>query len=403
MSSAEFMITVGSILLLGLLTATVGERTRLPRVTLLLVLGLLIGDSGLRLIPAVFTDNFELIANMTLVMVGFLLGGKLTAETLQASRRQILWVSIAAAIAPALLVGAGLLATGHGLALAVILGSIAAATAPAAILDVVLENAPDSRYGDLLLAIVAVDDVWGLLLFSIGLALVATAQSPDAGVIALLPALEEVFGAVALGLALGFPAAALTGRIKPGQPMLTEALGLVFLCGGLALWLEVSFLIAPMVMGAVIANFARHHEYPFHAIEGVEWPFMAILFVLAGATLQLSMVASLGLVGGIYLLGRLAGKVLGGYAGAMGAGMPGPARRWIGLTLLPHAGVPIGMALIAANIFPEHAQILLPVVIAASVIFELIGPLGTRLGLARIAAATGETGPRPPDQRADMP
>jgi Kef-type K+ transport system membrane component KefB len=389
MNSAEILVTLGAILLLGLLTSTLGQRTALPRVTLLLILGLIIGESGLQLVPEVFTSNFELIASMTLVMVGFLLGGKLTAAAFNVSRREILWISVLAAVMPALLVGAGLLATGHGIALAIMLGTIAAATAPAAILDVVMESAPDSRYGNLLLAIVAVDDVWGLILFSSGIAIVSSVQAADAGTVAWLQASREIFGAIALGLALGFPGAALTGRIKPGQPMLTEALGLVFLCGGLALWLEVSFLIAPMVMGTVIANFARHHEYPFHAIEGVEWPFMAILFVLAGATLQVDALASLGILGAIYVACRLAGKVLGGYLGGLLSGMSPSPRRWIGLSLLPHAGVPIGMALVAANAFPEHRQALLSVVIASSVVFELVGPLATRIGLGRMNAAGG--------------
>lgn len=97
-----------------------------------------------------------------------------------------------------------------------------------------------------------------------------------------------------LGVLLGFPAAYLTGRIRTGRPMLMEALGLVFLCGGIAIWLDVSFLIASIVMGAVVANFARHHEYPFHEIENIEWPFMTIFFVLAGASLELDMITQIG-------------------------------------------------------------------------------------------------------------
>ena len=97
--------------------------------------------------------------------------------------------------------------------------------------------------------------------------------------------------------------------------MLTEALGLVFTCGGIATLLGVSFLIAVMTMGAVITNLARHHEYPFHEIENIEWPFMVIFFMLAGASLEIGMLAELSLVGTVYLLARAGGKLLGAWVG----------------------------------------------------------------------------------------
>ena len=119
----------------------------------------------------------------------------------------------------------------------------------------------------------------------------------DADVLPLITVTKEIGGAIILGVLIGLPAAYLTGRIKSGQPMLIEALGIVFVCGGLAIMFDVSFLIASMVMGAVITNLARHHEYPFHAIEGIEWPFMVIFFVLAGASIELGAARDIGFIG----------------------------------------------------------------------------------------------------------
>lgn len=154
--------------------------------------------------------------------------------------------------------------------IAIVLGCIAAATAPTAIFDVIHESAYRGKFSKLLLSIVAIDDVWALLLFAIGISMVKsmnggfTAGATDAGF--LLQALHEIGGAMLLGIVIGVPAAYLSGRVKKGEPILSEALGIVFICGGLAIWLEVSFLICAMVVGAVIANTARHHKYPFHAI-----------------------------------------------------------------------------------------------------------------------------------------
>lgn len=173
--------------------------------------------------------------------------------------------------------------------------------------------------------------------------------------------------------------------------MLTEALGLVFTCGGAAVWLEVSFLITAISMGATIANLARHHEYPFHEIESIEWPFMAIFFMLAGASLQVDTVLGLGYVGLAYLFSRALGKVAGAWVGAQLSGASQEVKRWMGVALLPQAGVAIGMALLAANRFPEHAQLILSLVVATTVVFELVGPAFTRMALHRTNSTnTGE-------------
>jgi Kef-type K+ transport system membrane component KefB len=166
--------------------------------------------------------------------------------------------------------------------------------------------------------------------------------------------------------------------------MLVEALGLVFVCGGLALYLDVSFLIAVMVMGAVIANTAKHHDYPFHEIENVEWPFMLVFFVLAGASLEFASLQQLSYIGGIYLICRFVGKYSGAWLGAKISGVDLPTRNWIGLALMPMAGVEIGMALIAANKFPEFRQLLLTLVISSTVIYELIGPPLTRYAIKKV-------------------
>mgnify|MGYP001825688105 FL=1 len=309
--TAQILLTLGGMLLLGLATDVLGQRTFLPRVTLMLLFGMLIGPEVLDWIPKLITDRFELIASMALLMVGFLLGGRLTRDTLQHSGREIISISIAAVVGTASAVFLGLFMVGVPLEIAILLGCIASATAPAASVDIVLESGYKGRFADLLLAVVALDDAWALIVFSVGLALVAALSGVDGHASPLLMALKDLGGATILGLLIGLPAAYMTGRIRPGQPMLAEALGLVFVCGGLAVWLDVSFLIASMVMGAVVANLATHHEYPFHAIEDIEWPFMVIFFVLAGALLEFSTLGDIGLIWCVFVISRVAGKVLG--------------------------------------------------------------------------------------------
>jgi Kef-type K+ transport system membrane component KefB len=381
--SSQFLLALGGIFLVGLLLSTIAQRTFLPRATLLLLFGAAIGEDLLNLVPKLLVDRFGLIAEVTLLMVGFLLGGKLTRTSLRGHTRISFSISICAALLPALAVCLGMIAMGVATEIAILLGCFAAATAPTAILDVVQESGIKNRFSQLLLLIVVLDDVWALVLFGIGMAVVTSLNgvAGEAGFIGLV--VWELGGAVVLGLAIGVPAAYLTGRIKEGKPMLSEALGIVFLCGGVALWLNVSFLIAAIVMGAVIANLARHHDYPFHAIEGIQSLFVIIFFVLAGASLELGSLAAIGVIGGVYILCRALGKYVGAWIGGYLSKSGQDNQLWMGVALLPQAGVAIGMALVASNQFPEYRQIMLPIVIASTVVFEIIGPVFTRLAIQR--------------------
>jgi Kef-type K+ transport system membrane component KefB len=383
-TSSQFLLTIGGILLLGLLVSMLARRTFLPRVTLLLILGVVIGEAALDIIPQLFTDRFEIIADMTLLMVGFLLGGKLTKKSLQESTAEVLWISISAALFATIVVSLVLILIGVPMEVAIIFGCLAAATDPAAVLDVSDESEIKGKFKNLLLSIVALDDIWALALFGVGMAVVTSLADPSGETAFLLLITREIGGAIMLGCLIGIPAAYLTGRVKKGQPILTEALGIVFICGGLAIWFEVSYLIAAMVMGAVITNLARHHKHPFHAIEGIERLFMVIFFVLAGASLDLGALKSIGVIGVAYIISRIIGKYAGAMIGGHMSHTDSATKNWSGLALLPQAGVAIGMALVAANQFPEYRQLLLTIIISTTIFFEIIGPVFTRIAIKRL-------------------
>jgi Kef-type K+ transport system membrane component KefB len=141
-----------------------------------------------------------------------------------------------------------------------------------------------------------------------------------------------------------------------------------------------------MVMGMTVASLARHHDRPFHAVEGIEWPFMILFFVLAGASFQVDAL----IVAGIPVIVYIAARFVGIYMGVRFAGSlvqaPAAVRNWLGIALMPQAGVAIGMALLATQRFPETANIILTVVVSATVVLETVGPVLTRKA---IRAANG--------------
>ena len=384
--AARFLITLGSLMLLGLATDAVGRLTHLPRVTLLLAFGVCIGPEGFDLLPLNGAQWFALSAHAALVMVGFLLGERFGRATLREHGRHVIWISVTAVVVTAGGVALGLWAIGAPLGLALLLGAISTSTDPAATADVVAENEIQSSFSRILLGVVALDDAWGLIYFGFTLAVVGMLTGGSAPLNAVLEICREVGGALALGFALGLPLARLTGRIQAGEPTLLEALGVVFLCGGLALWLGVSPLLAAMALGATVANLARHHTRPFHAIEGIERPFLILFFVFAGAALRIDALQAIGWLGAGYILTRGLGRVAGGYLGGVLSSAPTPIRDWMGLALMPQAGVALGLALVASQRFPEWGDEILPLVIGTTVVFELLGPVCTDWALRRTSS-----------------
>lgn len=382
-NTGTILLILGAILFLGFATDELGRRTRLPRVTLLLVFGMLIGPSAADILPEISYQWLPLITEVALLMVGFLLGEKLSMAKLNSNGRYVFAISVCESLGTAIIVSVGLLLVGLPIGIAILLGAIAAASAPAATVDVIDQLQLRNKFVDTLEGIVAVDDAWGLLLFSFALVIIGLANADGESNHVLLSGLWEVGGSLLLGVLIGAPMAYLTGRIRSGSPTQIEALALVFICGGLAELLEVSFLLTAIVMGMTVANLAKHHDRPFHAIEGIERPFLILFFVLAGASLNLSSLWGIGLIGLVYISCRVTGKLVGCYLGGSAVHAPDNIKRWMGLALTPQAGVAMGMALIAAERFPEYKELILSIVIGTTVVFELLGPLASRWAIVR--------------------
>lgn len=381
---AADLIALGLLFLAGLAADQLGARSRLPRVTLLLFCGLMAGSAGFDLIPENLAAVYPIVSVIALSMVAFLLGGELSLRTLSAHGRAIVVISLMVVMVTQLTVSAGLALIGMPLAAALIVGALATATDPAATLDVIRQGQATGDFPRRLKGIVAIDDAWGVLLFALVAVLAGAVEGNGSGPGLLGGALVEIAGSVALGLAVGLPGAYLTGRLSGGEPLRIEALGLVFLTAGLSLWLDLSYLIAGMTAGAVIVNLAHHHKRAFREIEHFEWPFMIVFFILAGATLDLGALWAVGPLLMGYVALRVLGRVMGGWAGAKLAGTAQAERPWYGPALLPQAGVAIGMALIAGDLFPQFADMITALAIGATVVFELAGPLAAAYALRRV-------------------
>jgi Kef-type K+ transport system membrane component KefB len=142
-----------------------------------------------------------------------------------------------------------------------------------------------------------------------------------------------------------------------------------------------------MVMGIVVVNLAKHHSRPFNAIEGIEWPFLILFFILSGASLHVEAIASAGFFVVCYVVLRILGRFLGASTGALLSGADTKVRKYIWLGLMPQAGIALGLALYACQRFQELSEVIMPVIISGTIIFEFFGPVMTKIALK----TSGET------------
>ena len=377
----SILFVLGCFFLVGYVAHFIGKRTHIPRVTLLLLLGLAAGPSFFDIVPEDIRLWFPEVSQAALSVIGFELGEKFLGKSLKDTGKTILTISLIKVFGSAIIVFVVLLLLGTPLLLAILLAGIAPATAPAATADIIKEAGAKGELSRTTLRLVAIDDAWGVILFS-ALLVVAGSMNGDVNSGELLWAgLWEVLGALLLGVMLGFPMAWLTGRVSEGELTLVETLGFVFLCGGLASSLHLSFILACMSMGCVVSNVAHHHSRPFHAIEGVREPFLIIFFLLAGFHIDLNGFYALGSIGGAYILARTFGVVLSGFLGARLAGVSRLVRNHLGWCLLPQAGIALGLALLAAERHPEIGGQVLLIVVGTTVVFEIVGPIVTLAAL----------------------
>ena len=375
------LLIIGTVFLIGWIAHVVGARAHVPRVTLLLSVGVIAGPSVLDLVPQEFTQYFSTVSHLALAMIGFLLGESFVGRDILVKRRQILFISLGASLIPAITVLGFVWLVSSNLVLALVLAGIATATDPAATLDVIREFRARGPLSQILKGVVAVDDAWGVIIFSL-LLVVATAVSGNgSSMVDIAHGIWDVGGALLLGMAIGIPMSAIVGRYRPGEPTIVEAMGFVFICGGLALDLEISYLLACMMLGATIARKAKHVERPFHAIEKASDPFLVVFFILSGMSLDLPSQTTLGIIGVAYVVARCIGKILGASMFAYLAQSSPKIRRHLGRCLLPQAGVAIGMALLVGERFPEIGESVLTLAVATTVFFELTGPVLTRWSL----------------------
>jgi Kef-type K+ transport system membrane component KefB len=384
------ILSLGAILVLGFLASKFTSRIKVPSITAYLILGVLIGPYLLNLVPSSIIDSSGTISNIALALIAFTIGQNFSKETLSRIGRQVVWISVFESVGAWVFVTFGLLLFGVPFYISIVFGAIAAASAPAAIIMVVRELKAKGRFTDILMGIVAIDDAWGLIIFSLSLAVGKALYLHLSSSIlkVFMSALIEIGGAFILGGILALVLKGAARFIKNQTELLICTLGVIFLAAGFSILFGFSILLSCMFMSAFIVNTNNDSLKFFESIGTIDWPIYLLFFVLAGANLEIDLLSSLGGVGLGYLLIRVAGKFLGTYIGAVVTKVDKTLRGLLPLGLLPQAGVALGMALIAKDNFADAGSMIFTTIAATTIIYEIIGPIVVRFALNK----SGEIG-----------
>ncbi|MCK4993830.1 MAG: cation:proton antiporter [Candidatus Omnitrophica bacterium] len=379
----NFILGLGVILIFGLMSGKIAEKVKTPAITAYLILGILIGPYVLNILPMNIIKISGTISHIALSLIAFSIGQNFSRATFRNVGKQVLWISILEAVGAWLITVVALLCFKVPGYMALIFGAIAAASAPAAIIMVVREYKARGKFVDVLMGVVALDDAWGLIIFSISLAVAKAmyAHLSTSMVNVVFGALLEIAKSFLLGGVLGFMLSRVGRVLKNQTELLICTLGVIFVTTGLALHFHASVLLSCMFLAAVVVNMNNESFKFFDVLGHVDWPIYLVFFVLAGASLEINLLMQIGVIGLVYLVFRVVGKAIGTYLGAVIAGSDNDIKKYLCFGLFPQAGVALGMALIAKEQFPQAGGVIFTTVAATTVIYEIIGPFFVKMAL----------------------
>lgn len=388
---------VGIMIATGLLFGKLAKYVKLPNVTGYLIGGLIIGPSILGLLDESFFSGLELISTIALGFIAFSIGNEFKLSYFKRVGPGSIIIAFFEAFFGVIFVLSMLLMyfvvtknfTIETLRFSLVLSAIAAATAPASTLLVIRQYKAKGPLTDTLLSVVAIDDSVAIVLFGI-LVAVANALNPAAIHASLFsqiiaPVIEILISlgvGAFFGLIVTYGSKWFTGRGN----RISLVVAVIFLTIFIADWAGGSSLLACMIVGAFFANLSSKYEEINGLIYFVTPPIFIIFFVLSGAELKLSVLLSIGAIGLIYALFRVLGKIFGSWFGAKISHSDPVVTKLLGFTLIPQEGVSIGLSIAAAAVFGTGSILgtqIRVVILATVVIYELIGPVVTKLILKK--------------------
>lgn len=390
---ASIIISVALMLIAGFLLTRVTKLLRLPNVTAYIVAGILIGPYCLNLVPQRFIDGTSFLSDIALAFIAFSTGEFFKLDVLKKNGMKVVWITVFESVLASLLVFVLTFFILHmDLAFSIVLSALASATAPASTMMTIRQTGAKGDFVDTLLQVVALDDVVGLVLYSVAISIALASLSGSQGF-----SFQTIGKPILLNMLTLFIGACFGLAMKLFMPQsrstdnkLIISVALLFAFCGVCVLLDVSPLLGCMVMGTVYTNIAENDKL-FKQLGYFSPPILLLFFVRSGMNFKLDALFNasgdldgvpLIVVGVSYFLVRIVGKYAGAWLGCFVVKKDKLVRNYLGLALIPQAGVAIGLAALGARTLGgTMGSDLETIILASSVLYELLGPGCAKLAL----------------------
>lgn len=382
-SSAQIIISLAVVLFAGFLMTRLTKKAKLPNVTGYILAGILIGPYVLNVVPQDLISGMDFITDIALAYIAFGVGRYFKLSTLKKSGSRVIIITLFEALAAGVVISLAMIFLFRlPVSFSLLLGAIGCATAPASTIMTIRQYHAKGEFVDMILQVVALDDAVALIAFSICAAVAQTLIShghlqPQ---VILLPLLYNVI-ALALGLFCGWLLIKLISVRRSNDHKLVLVNAVILSLTGFCTLFGVSPLLACMAMGAAYINLSNNKEL-FHQVNDFSPPILLLFFVLSGMKLNVPSLLTAGVVGVGYFFVRIIGKYAGATLGAIVTKASPTIRNYLGLALIPQAGVSIGLAALGARMLPgEYGTLLSTIILSSAVLYEIVGPACAKASL----------------------
>lgn len=379
------LISVGTILLFGLIGGWAARKIKLPHITGYFLIGFIAGPYVLGLITSETIHNTHIIIDIALGFVLYAIGGQFDLFNI-GKQKKIIILGVIQSLFSFLIMFSVVRLFQLSTGLSLLIASIGVSTAPAIVLLVVRDFKAEGPLTQATLMIVAISNVLSFLLFSIVLSVIHFEKGQSL-LLTLGHPIYVIFGSAFLGTLIGYIMAFLEKHLHEEEEMFLLVAGGLMMAVGLALTLHLSPLFVALTVGAVTKSIIRSQKFHVVNIDPMAKIFYIALFVYSGAELDPSLLPQMGMIGIAFILARSVGKIVGTYAGASILGMAPSVKKYCGIALIPMAGMAIGLTDTTIRYYPEIGYQLNVVILSAIFVFETIGPLLTEYSILKAGEA----------------
>lgn len=388
----DLLLKIGVILLIGVLGGRLAKYIHLPYVTGYLVGGVLIGPSILGIVSDLDVESFGIVNEVALASIAFSIGSEFNLRDLAKVGKRIVIITLAEALTAVLLVFlTSHYILGESFAFSLVLGTIAAATAPAATVMIIRQYKAEGPLTRTLLPVVAIDDAVCVIAFGIAMAIakLSFGTSDSSFIQMMLQPIIEIIGSLGIGFILGILLTFLANKAQNQEELLALVLASIVAGSGLASVFHLSALLTCMMMGATLVNLMHNSKRVFSLINDFTPPIYLFFFTLAGSSLHLNVLTKVGALGIGYIVARSLGKIIGAGLSAKATGCDDNVVKYLGLGLLPQAGVAIGLSMIVRQELPQIGVALTTVVLGGVLFYEVFGPVLAKYAIQKSGEING--------------